>query len=435
MVDDLVILGAGLTGLACGYFLKKEGWNNFHIYEKNGSVGGVCRSVSLGDFTFDHAGHFLHFQDDVVRKEVLSELLDENFSEHTKRSGIYLDGTITPYPFQKNLAGLPLSVVRECLVEFLKARLSYKERESYESFSQWVRERLGLGIGRYFMFPYNEKLWTVPLDELTTEWMGRFVPKVSALDVIGGALFKGSEGEGYNASFYYPLQGGIQSLPDAILKKAGNVTLNCRALRVDAARKEVEFEDGRRQSYDVLVSTIPLKYFVEIVEGLEPSVYDAADLLRHNTVCNYNLVLRRRIERDEHWLYFPERNLPFYRIGLLHNIKETDKDTSVLSVEVAYKRRDFSVEEAFKGIVEGLKGIGFLEDESDIVLTCPLKIEVAYAIFDRNRKRAVSHILRSLESKGIYSIGRYGRWTYCGMEQSFLDAKALLKRLGIFRED
>ena len=37
----------------------------------------------------------------------------------------------------------------------------------------------------------------------------------------------------------------------------------------------------------------------------------------------------------------------------------------------------------------------------------------------------VAHKKRVLESRGVYSIGRYGSWTYCSIEDNIVEARAL----------
>ncbi len=38
---------------------------------------------------------------------------------------------------------------------------------------------------------------------------------------------------------------------------------------------------------------------------------------------------------------------------------------------------------------------------------------------------------KEFEDKGIFTIGRYGDWKYCSIEDSMLDAKNLANKLGI----
>jgi len=72
-------------------------------------------------------------------------------------------------------------------------------------------ERFGAGFARHFFFPYNRKLYCTDPAELTTEWVGRYVPKPDLADVVDGALglFPASRAVGYNSTFLYPARGGI----------------------------------------------------------------------------------------------------------------------------------------------------------------------------------------------------------------------------------
>ncbi|MFH1288587.1 MAG: NAD(P)-binding protein [bacterium] len=58
MKNPIIILGAGLTGLSAAYHLN----TNYHIFEKEDEVGGLCRSHIVNGFSFDYTGHLLFFK-------------------------------------------------------------------------------------------------------------------------------------------------------------------------------------------------------------------------------------------------------------------------------------------------------------------------------------------------------------------------------------
>ena len=178
---------------------------DYEIYEKENRVGGLCRTVEKDGFCFDYSGHLLHLKDPYFQSFV-KDLLGDNMNIIERNAFIYSNGVFTRYPFQANLYGLHPEVIKECLIEFVRA---YYENEdmptrSYRSFHEWIVAKLGKGIGRHFMFPYNEKLWTVPTEELTCEWMSEYVPKPGLEDVFNGTFFDQKKGFGYNAVFWYP---------------------------------------------------------------------------------------------------------------------------------------------------------------------------------------------------------------------------------------
>src|SRR3954467_10188128 len=179
---DTLILGAGLAGLSAAYHLE----GGFHIVEKSERPGGLCKSQlrasPAGTFTFDHTGHWLHLRDPEVRK-LVDLLLPDAFARIERQARISSHGVYTHYPYQVNTFGLPPAVVSELLLGFHEAHFgeagrALREREP-ATFAEFILRHLGAGFGKHFMFPYNEKLYTVHPAELSAAWCGRFVPKPS----------------------------------------------------------------------------------------------------------------------------------------------------------------------------------------------------------------------------------------------------------------
>ncbi|MBU2034919.1 MAG: FAD-dependent oxidoreductase, partial [Candidatus Omnitrophica bacterium] len=61
---DVIIIGAGISGLVCGCYLAKAGLKTL-VVEKNVNVGGYCTSFTRKGFRFDACVHFLS----TLRKE------------------------------------------------------------------------------------------------------------------------------------------------------------------------------------------------------------------------------------------------------------------------------------------------------------------------------------------------------------------------------
>ena len=55
---DVIIIGAGLGGLECGYIMSKKGYN-VCILEKHFQVGGCLQTFKRGATTFDTGFHFV----------------------------------------------------------------------------------------------------------------------------------------------------------------------------------------------------------------------------------------------------------------------------------------------------------------------------------------------------------------------------------------
>ncbi|HYJ32728.1 MAG TPA: FAD-dependent oxidoreductase [Candidatus Binatia bacterium] len=112
-----VVLGAGPTGLSAALTLGDEAV----LVERESRVGGCCRSIVSGGFTFDHAGHIM-FSNDPYVHDLYRLLLGDNVHWQEREAWIYSKGVHTRYPFQGALYGLPNQVIKECLVGAIEAR-------------------------------------------------------------------------------------------------------------------------------------------------------------------------------------------------------------------------------------------------------------------------------------------------------------------------
>ena len=112
-----VIVGAGPTGLSAAYHLGERSL----LLEQNSTVGGWCRSIQEGGFTFDYAGHIMFSRDDYVH-ELYKLLLGDNVHWQDREAWIFSKGVYTRYPFQGALYGLPPDVIKECIMGAVEAR-------------------------------------------------------------------------------------------------------------------------------------------------------------------------------------------------------------------------------------------------------------------------------------------------------------------------
>ena len=93
--NSVVIIGAGPTGLSAAYHLGRAA----RLMDKNDRVGGWCRSIVDGGFTFDFAGHIM-FSNDKYVHELYSLLLGDNVHWQDREAWVYSKGVYTRYPFQ-----------------------------------------------------------------------------------------------------------------------------------------------------------------------------------------------------------------------------------------------------------------------------------------------------------------------------------------------
>lgn len=424
--DGVIVLGGGLAGLSTAFHFGR----GCQVFEAEDTAGGLLRTREREGYLFDYTGHLLHVRDPYA-EGFIKGLLKGNLIRHTRRAAVFSKGAYTRYPFQANAYGLPEDAARECVEGFEKARREIGEKRP-GSFGEWITANFGEGIARHFMLPYNRKLWRYPLEEMAVDGIEPFVPIPSVEDVKRGATEEGAAGLGYNASFYYPERGGIYSLVDAMLPLVRDLSLGQRAIEIDPERRTVSFSTGYTAWYGSLVSTMPLPELVAIIKDVPADIAGAARGLRYVSVYDVSLGIKKPDLTPWHWIYFPEPEFAFYRLGSMSSFSKYAAPEGCTSVyaEISHLSGEaMSDDEAIVRTLGGMRRCGMLGPGEEPEVAEVQDIKYAYAVFDDHSKRAVPAIMDYLGSKGIMSIGRYGAWEYSSMEDAILEGKRAAERL------
>jgi protoporphyrinogen oxidase len=263
------------------------------------------------------------------------------------------------------------------------------------------------------------------------------VPKPELKDVVNGALGIKDKAFGYNPSFQYPAADGIRVLPESFLSGVTAVQHGMELVELDTKRRRALFRnlhngETHNEHYESMVSTIPVPELLRRCVDMPAHLKDAAEGLRWVSVYNLNLGVAREQVSDKHWLYFPEPNYPFYRIGFPMNFSPALGRPGCSSMYVEMSHRP-SVQQSAEQLLalarSGLERAGILVPDDEIVVADVKDLRYAYVYFDRHRARALPAILSELERRGIHSIGRYGAWEHTSMEDAIAQGKRLAERL------
>ena len=88
-----------------------------------------------------------------------------------------------------------------------------------------------------------------------------------------------------------------------------------------------------------------------------------------------------------------------------------------------------NVEETFERCLTDLQAAAILRKDDRILTRHVIDIKFAYVVFNEHRQKHLQTLIDHLESRGIYTAGRYGRWDYFSMEDSILSGKAAAERI------
>ncbi len=396
------IIGGGLAGLSLGYHVK-----NSIVIEAKDRVGGLLRSEYVEGYTFDTGGSHIIFSKD---EKALRELVNivGRVVEHRRRTFIHYKGRFIKYPFENGIYMLSKEERFEILYDFF---MNYvREKEKPKNLLEWFYYVFGKAITEKYLKPYNEKLWKTDLRKITLEWVGNRVPNPPIEDILKSCVGIPTEGYKHQLRFYYPLEGGIETL-------ARNLAKCCNVVTNERIRK-IEREDGKfilrgKKEYvcDRVVSTAPIDV--------------TAKMLGMNVKLSYNPLTVVGIGGkgdlpDFHWVYVPDDDVIFHRVAFLHNYSPNMAPENRINVIAEVSGRA-EIDE----VLEGLYKIGF-NVEPEICLKW--EWDYAYIVYDESYGQ-VEEVRKFLIENGVIPFGRFGNWEYLNMDAVWVKAKELAREL------
>ncbi len=430
----VIVLGGGISGLTAARILQQR-QRDFRLLERCPTFGGLTRTVEVGEFCFDYTGHFLHLSRYSTPEDIpYANLKNDEWVQISRRSCCFVGGKLITAPIQYNLAELPSALFTQC-VESYNSRPSLSNSENV-TFRDLIVSGFGQALADLFLIPQNEKTMAISLDRLSKHAVRRFFPAPDEKLVRKGmAAGIAPSVNSYNSTFWYPKAGGIGLLVQGLRTGIANCTVNQDIVAVNLRDKTVCTRNQGTFCWDVIFSSIPLKSFCEITNDEE--LVRASAELSHSSTISFNIGVRGPLRpdfEDIHWLYVPDRAIPFYRVGFYSNIGKglCTPGHSAIYVEVGLPSQEAERADLIHDLQP--KVMGSLEElrwvkSRDVVCVVVHVMRHAYVHLTPQRDKALETILRRLREFCVFPIGRYGLWDYTSMEDSMESARAAVLEL------
>jgi len=416
------ILGCGLTGLTIGHLLNKKGVD-FKIFEKEKDCGGLMRSLSQDDFTFDYGGSHVLFSKDKEALSFLLGLLENNKTRHRRKTKILYKRRYVKYPFENGLSDLSTNENFECLSSFVQNLINKQtgKKDSPRNLKEWFYYNFGSGMAEKYLIPYNTKIWKHPLEEMTLEWADR-IPNPPLEDVIKSSLGIKTEGYVHQLYFYYPKNGGIQALIDKLRNPLNDRIANSFEIKMVMREKNrwIVSDGEREEQFDKIVSTIPANELVKVMHAPR-EVKKAASNLKYNSLICVMIGLDVEKVNDLSWLYIPDRDILPHRVSFPSNysLHAAPAGKSSLLAEITcsanskiWRMGDDKLADRVINDLVHLK----LITKKDICFSVVRKTKYAYVINDLDYHEDITTVKDFLTKEGISSIGRFGEFNYLNMD-------------------
>jgi protoporphyrinogen oxidase len=275
---DVVIVGAGPTGLGAASRLKQHKHEDWLLVDAFSEAGGLAMTdITPEGFLFDMGGHviFSHYDyfDQIIDAAVGTG--PEHWAVHERVSYVWMKNRWVPYPFQNNICSLPLEDQINCINGLIGATVANAIATAPpKNFDEWILRVMGKGIADIFMRPYNFKVWAVPTELMQCSWLGERVATANVAKVVENVLRfydcsaykwyfnlrtpssfcrnKTESGWGPNAVFRFPQEGGTGAIwkKVAALLPADKQRYNTAVKGIDAAAKVLTLSDGSQLQYN-----------------------------------------------------------------------------------------------------------------------------------------------------------------------------------------
>ncbi len=423
----ILILGAGMTGLAAGYVSGAD------VYEATENPGGICSSYyvrpgserKLASIQNDEeayrfeigGGHWIFGGDPLVLRFIRSLTPVKSYM---RRSSVYFPDRdlFVPYPIQNHLRFLGQKITAQVLQEITVETQSY---DQIATMDKWLKANFGPTLYELFFKPFHE-LYTAGLFRKIAPQDAYKTPVDLSL-VIRGA-FDDVPQVGYNVSFVYPIE-GLNVLAQRMAERC-KIHYGKRVVKIDVESREVYFEDGTSEAYEELISTLPLNRVMEMT-GLD--VGEPPDPA--TSVLVVNIGAKKGPNRpSEHWLYIPKSRAGFHRVGFYSNVdvsflpasSRERQDRVSIYVEKAYREGDKPSEAQIallcRDVVVELQEWGWI---GEVEVVDPTWIDVAYT-WSKPGSKWRQKALKVLEEHNIYQVGRFARWASQAVMQGIAES-------------
>ena len=439
-MKKVLILGGGVSGLACDFYLKSNTKVEVLGFEQNPYLGGHAYSWAEDEYFWDDGPHvFFGTKNDVEPFF--------NFSNDTEVNATVLnfaDGKWINHPVYVNLVDLPKDEAEDLSNSLIKSRAqsSYFKNES-SNYKNFLVDTYGDDYAEKFPLRYNNKYWRSDLSEMSTDWINSRMFKPSINQVLDGV--KSRQNLHYINKFRYPIKNGYLSyLKEAVTDS--RIKKNIVVKEVDLSKRKVTTDIGEFY-YDYLINTMPLNSFISMCKDVPIAVKEASSKLENTSMLIVNVTFAGIVDPFFHWAYIHDSSLLSTRItnysNLNYNFDEKKFDlknsilkTSRLQVEVyESKSQPFALshDDIATRVVDELFSIGLIPKKNTAKWSIGYSA-MANVIFNLNRRNSLEKIFDYLEEYGLgrtehefsanliesdstpmsslFLVGRFAQWNY-----------------------
>jgi len=325
----IYILGGGLTGLSAAFSLSKQG-KEIIVIEKNALIGGLAKTVKRGNFFYDYGPHRFHTKNKEILYE-LNELVGKELLLKNRKSKIYLNKKFIDYPLKVSaIFSLSLFEMSEVAFSYLAARIAERfAKGNKDNFETFVIARFGKKLYNIFFKPYTEKVWGMDCKKISSLWATQRIQITDPISAFVKMVFRMADERTAISQFYYPINGIgdiAYKYAEKVALRGGKIITNANIKKIEWTQNKINeiiyFKEGKenRERVKFMISTIPLPILISLLNPEPPKeILDASKKLYFRSSLFVFLAIKKKIISENHWIYFPQKEIEFGRISEMKN--------------------------------------------------------------------------------------------------------------------
>ena len=371
--------------------------------------------MKFNNYYFDEGAHILHSKNPFFLKKISAK----NKKRFIKKKSIILnfrDNNEIGYPVQFNLHDL--NFIEKIKIVF--DNINLRKNQIIDNYYKWLVSSYGSYITDNFYKIYTKKYWRSSPREMSCDWLKNRLPKKNFYKTLK-SLFLKNNGTNLNYDYYYyPKDGGFFNFFEEKYNFK-NIAYNNNITKIDLKNKILTINDYKEVKYNLLVSSVPLVDYKNIIHKLPSRIKGYIDKLKYTKLLAFNFKIKKKKVYNFHWCYFYDKDIECSRMSILNNINQeiNNDDFYLVQLEV-FRRNDekYCMEKIKLNVKRNLKKFFKIKD-NDIFFEFFFQIEKAYPIplIDTEKYRKL--IISYLKKHHIFPMGLYGNWKYMWSDQSF----------------
>lgn len=440
--EHVVILGAGPAGLATGHEVSTKNKQKVTVLERNSFVGGLCNTIEHKGFKFDLGGHRWFTKNEDLNKW-FRRLMDGEYIWVERISRIFYDHKYYSYPvsFGNVIKNSGVLTIVWAGITYLISALQFSVfNKPINNMRDAYVAQFGAKLYDMFFRRYSEKVWGLPCEKLSADWVSQRSAGLSIWTVIQEAILNTkSDKKSLIEEFMYPRDGYVR-IPERMAEDITNSSPE-NSVRLESSVVGIKYngpndfvvryktKNGEElsENAEVVVSTIPLGVLPRLMDPPAPQdVIDAASSLVFRDIICVNLIIDKKQVSIDTWLYVQDEDVIF---GRLHEPKNwskamvPDDNRTSLVLECFCTRDDhiwqMSDDEIAKQCITDLESKLKLVKSDEVIEWVIVRALQAYPVYDMDYLPKIEKVRAYLdEFEGLYIVGRGGTHRYNNADHS-----------------